>query len=43
MEESKKVFDLCWSEEDKSVELKTFIEEHPNVDANLFQNEDRML
>jgi hypothetical protein len=38
MEDSKNVFDLCWSEEDKSVELKTFIEEHPNVDANLFQD-----
>jgi serine/threonine-protein phosphatase 6 regulatory ankyrin repeat subunit B len=38
MDESTHVFGLCFSEEDKSVELKTFLEEHPDVDVNLFQN-----
>jgi hypothetical protein len=43
MEESEKVFALCMSKEDKSVELKTFIEEHQDVDVNIFQNVEGML
>jgi hypothetical protein len=38
MEESKKVYNLCGRVEDKSVELKTFLEEHPDMDVNLFQD-----
>jgi hypothetical protein len=38
MEESKNVFDLCYSVEDKSVELEEFLENHPDVDVNLFQH-----
>jgi hypothetical protein len=38
MEASKKVFYLCISEEDRSVELKAFLEAQPNVDVNLYQH-----
>jgi hypothetical protein len=38
MEESEKVFELCGSKEDSSVELATFLEAHPDVDVNLFQD-----
>jgi hypothetical protein len=38
MEESKNVFDLCLSETDEPLELEEFLEEHPDVDVNLFQH-----
>jgi hypothetical protein len=38
MEASEKVFDLCVSEEDKSMELEAFMEKHPDVDVNLYQH-----
>jgi hypothetical protein len=34
-EESERVWNLSFSEEDKSVELEAFLEAHPGVDVNL--------
>jgi ankyrin repeat protein len=38
MEASKNVFDLCFSEQDKSVGLEAFFEKHPDADVNLYQD-----
>jgi ankyrin repeat protein len=38
MEASKNVFDLCASVKDKLVALKAFLEEHSDVDVNLYQD-----
>jgi hypothetical protein len=40
MNESKRVFDLCLSDVDESVELGVFLDAHPDVDVNLFQDSD---